>query len=330
MSEAGLPEDVCVVVPAHDAEATVGRAVASALGEPEVAEVLVVDDASRDDTAGAARAADDGTGRLTVVRLDANAGPAAARNVAIARSRSPLIALLDADDAFAPGRLGRLLAEDDWDLIADDIRFVQSETALAAAAEQAAPPGQTRRLSLAEFAASNIVVPGRPRRELGFLHPVMRRRALDAHGLRYDPALRLGEDYDLYARALAAGLRFRLSDSVGYLALERPGSLSGAHRTEDLARLAAVDGRLLAQRGLTPAERRAIARHRADVERRHALRHFLDAKRAGGLRAGLAVLLADPRRAPAVVAGVARDKRAALARHLGATRRRPETLLPTR
>ncbi|RUY70024.1 glycosyltransferase, partial [Mesorhizobium sp. M7A.F.Ca.CA.001.13.1.1] len=60
--------EVCVIIAAKNAAATIAVAIASALREPEVAEVVVVDDASTDDTAGVARSADDGSGRLSVMR----------------------------------------------------------------------------------------------------------------------------------------------------------------------------------------------------------------------------------------------------------------------
>ena len=62
------------------------RAIRSALRENRVAEVVVVDDGSTDGTAAASRAADDGSGRLRVLSLETNRGPAFARNHAIANS----------------------------------------------------------------------------------------------------------------------------------------------------------------------------------------------------------------------------------------------------
>jgi succinoglycan biosynthesis protein ExoU len=70
---------VAVVIAAHEAGKFIGRAVRSALAEPEVAEVFVVDDASTDDTVAATHAADDGSGRLVVLQQPANLGPGAAR-----------------------------------------------------------------------------------------------------------------------------------------------------------------------------------------------------------------------------------------------------------
>lgn len=324
--------DVAVIVPAHDAETTVGRAVASALRDPRVAEVVVVDDASADATSRAARAADDGSGRLTVISLPRNGGPAAARNAGIQRSNAPLLALLDADDMYRTGRLEKLTAVSDWDIVADDVAFTASPVEQATLADVPMEPvEESRLLTLSEFAASNVTRRGRQRRELGFLHPVMRRSFLDAHGLVYDETMRLGEDYDLYARALLAGARFRLAAAVGYVALERPDSLSGSHRTEDLARLRLADVRLLSHPNLGRTERRAVLRHLADTERRYALRRVLDIRRSEGLDAAFAWLAGHPRRAPAIALDISRDKWIALARRLGRTANdRPRTLFTAR
>ncbi|RWE75148.1 MAG: glycosyltransferase, partial [Mesorhizobium sp.] len=82
---------VCVIIAARNAARTIPVAIASALRETEVAEVVVVDDASTDNTRDVALAADDGSGRLAVIRLDVNRGPSSARNIAIQASRSPFI-----------------------------------------------------------------------------------------------------------------------------------------------------------------------------------------------------------------------------------------------
>ena len=120
-SSASAPATICVVIAAYNSAATIGRAVASALAQAETVEVIVVDDASTDATAAAARAADDGSGRLTVRCLAMNGGPSHARNLAIAASHATHIAVLDADDFFLPGRFAALLTVPNWDMIADDI-----------------------------------------------------------------------------------------------------------------------------------------------------------------------------------------------------------------
>ena len=194
--------DVCVIIAAKNAATTIERAIRSALAEPETAEVIVVDDGSDDATADVARAADDGSGRLSVVSFAKNRGPAAARNHAISISSAPVIGILDADDFFFPGRLKQLLSEPDWDFAADNIAFVDEERASGAHLVLDPFPAAPRLLDLDAFIEGNISQRGVRRGEIGFLKPLMRRAFLDAHGLRYKEDLRLGEDYDLYARAL--------------------------------------------------------------------------------------------------------------------------------
>lgn len=76
--------NVCVIIAAKNASDTIGLAVASALREPEVAEVVVIDDGSTDGTAAAARQADDGSGRLIIQEFEKIA---ARQPRAITRSR---------------------------------------------------------------------------------------------------------------------------------------------------------------------------------------------------------------------------------------------------
>ncbi len=298
-------DKVCVIIAARNAQDTIGRAVRSALAEPEVAEVVVVDDSSDDRTMAAAAEADDGSKRLDVIRFKVNRGPSAARNHAIAISRAPLIAILDADDFFFPGRFRRMLACKDWDFIADNIAFMET-------ADPSHPPEDfapnPRPLDLEAFVLGNLSRRGAPRGELGFLKPVMRRAFLDAHDLRYREDMRLGEDYELYVRALIAGARYTVIESCGYGAIVRANSLSGQHRTKDLETLFEAERTILSTSNVPPHAVNALRRHCRQIGRRHALRHFLDRKREGGAGAALAYALENPAALPAITGGILRDK----------------------
>ncbi|MBX3441533.1 MAG: glycosyltransferase family 2 protein [Planctomyces sp.] len=95
---------ISVVMPAWNASAFVGRAVASVWAQTSpVEELIVVDDGSTDDTAAAALAAD---ARTTIVR-QSNGGPGAARNRGVREARGDWLAFLDADDAWRPEKLAR-------------------------------------------------------------------------------------------------------------------------------------------------------------------------------------------------------------------------------
>ena len=301
----GLAGGVCVIIAAKDAAGTIGRAVRSALAEPQVRRVIVVDDGSVDGTGELARREGVGTERVTVLRLDENRGPAFARNLAIETSDEPFIAILDADDAFLPGRFARLgQFTGEWDLLADDIAFVADPDISI----PPRPAGSPFSLTFAQFVWGNLARPGVSRGEYGFLKPVLRRETLLRTGLRYNPALRLGEDYELYARLLARGARFAVVRSCGYRALVRAESLSGRHRTQDLQRLVAVDEALLRDPTLPPEARRALLAHWRETRAKFQLRRFLDTRRQHSLAAACWQLGVDGPAWAAVAGGIMRDK----------------------
>lgn len=305
------PHGVTVVIAAWRAAGTIGRAVESALRQPETAEVVVVDDASSDDgaTVRAAEAADDGTGRLKVLTLPSNMGPAAARNVAIRASQAPWIAILDSDDFMEPGRFGKLLklADEGYDLLADDLLQVPVGK----------PASEGRTLWFRDnptpmdvdfdfFIDSNVTRASRKRRELGFIKPLMRRAFLREHRLDYEEEMRLGEDYDLYARALSLGARMRLIPWTGYVSIMRGNSLSLNHGRKELAALEASDDRLLASAHLSPAQARLVRKHRFTTRSRIVWIDFMAQLKKLDLLGATGTLLKDPRQAPYVLRGLLR------------------------
>lgn len=228
--------------------------------------MIVVDDASTDRTAEAARAADDGTGRLSIRSQSVNRGPAAARNRAIASAGSPIVAILDADDYFLPGRLSELLKLSEWDLIGDNIAFVSDVDGAPAEVQLAPTREPPQHVSLSEFITGNLARVGRSRRELGFIKPLIRRDWFTERGFRYDERLRLGEDYALYAEMLAAGARFLLTRSCGYVAVVRQDSLAAKHSASDLENLLAFDRRLGKTASLSRDEKIALRAHGRQLE----------------------------------------------------------------
>jgi glycosyltransferase involved in cell wall biosynthesis len=102
----GRGPKVSVILPAFNAESTVGRALASVVAQavPDV-ELIVVNDGSTDGTADVVRALCP-TARIVT---QPNRGVAAARNTGIANARGELIAFLDADDEWHAGKLKRQL-----------------------------------------------------------------------------------------------------------------------------------------------------------------------------------------------------------------------------
>ena len=97
---------VTVLIPAYNAEATITRAIDSALAQTyRDFEVVVVDDGSHDATSDIV--AGYGDDRIRLIRLPRNLGESGAMNEGIAVARGELVAFLDADDEWLPVKLAR-------------------------------------------------------------------------------------------------------------------------------------------------------------------------------------------------------------------------------
>ncbi|MEG9327447.1 glycosyltransferase family 2 protein [Salinimicrobium catena] len=97
---------VSIVMPAHDAEAFIVESISSVQQQThENWELLVIDDASHDQTAKIVEdlmAEDD---RIKLHSLPANQGAGFARNIGIKASKGDYISFLDADDLWKPHKL---------------------------------------------------------------------------------------------------------------------------------------------------------------------------------------------------------------------------------
>ena len=300
---------VSVIIAAYNAETTLARAIRSALAEPETAEVIVVDDASTDETQAVARAEASKDPRAQLIEMPVNSGPAAARNSALDVATADYVAVLDSDDVFLPARLAQLLGGTHTQIIADNIAFV-TQTTLHTLQKQdwSHITPEFTPLSTADFVRGNLHRPGVARGELGFLKPLLSRAFLNRHGLRYDPALRLGEDYDLYVRMLLAGAQMSLTRRPGYGAVVRPTSLSAQHGAAELTHLQDALTRHLRSAGLSSTDTAAMTAHLRQVTDKRDHRVFLDLRRAKGPIAALRYAFAGLRRPWRIAAKIAQDK----------------------
>ena len=106
--------DVDVIMPAFNAERTISQALQSVLDQTcQPARVIVVDDGSTDATSDIVYGISRENRGVELIRQD-NAGPAAARNVAIDLCRSQFVAAIDADDMwdrdYLEGQMAQLAA----------------------------------------------------------------------------------------------------------------------------------------------------------------------------------------------------------------------------
>jgi len=182
---------VSVVVPTHNRGDFLRCAIASVLNQTlQDLEVIVVDDASTDNTAEVVEGF--GDPRVNYIRHDVNQGVARARNTGILNSRAKYIAFLDDDDEWLPEKLQLQLA-----------RLEESPMSVGVVySSSLAVDGLSRRV-LFELTARQrghifdaIFVQGSLAPTSTFF---CRRECFDRVGL-FEPGLEFGEDSDMWLR----------------------------------------------------------------------------------------------------------------------------------
>jgi glycosyltransferase involved in cell wall biosynthesis len=101
--------DISVVLTTYNRRQSLPRAIGSVLVQDDVDfELIVVDDASTDDTQSYLATLTDP--RIRVLAPGRNVGPSAARNLGVEAARADVVAFLDSDDVYRPRRLKAPLA----------------------------------------------------------------------------------------------------------------------------------------------------------------------------------------------------------------------------
>lgn len=95
---------ISVIMPTYNRAHLLPRAIQSVLDQaPDEMQFVIVDDGSQDDTPAVVAAVQDS--RIDYVRLDRNRGIGYARHTAISHVRGDLVAFIDSDDLWLPGKL---------------------------------------------------------------------------------------------------------------------------------------------------------------------------------------------------------------------------------
>lgn len=199
----GMSPLVSVLMPAYNAGRYIAESVESVRGQTfQDWELVVVDDGSADDTGEVARRLAAADARVRYVRRP-NGGQAAARNTGLAEARGRLVAFLDADDLWLPGKLAAQLAvleETGVDLVYTDGHFFSDD---GAESEERFDilPGEARGVEMFRVLFNS--------NRIGTLSVLVKREALDAVGLFDEDRLYQNcEDYDLWLRLARWGASF--------------------------------------------------------------------------------------------------------------------------
>ncbi len=250
---------VDVILPAFNAADKLPRAVESIIHQKALNRVIIVNDASPDDTASVLSSLAEKYPKVLAISLRENVGPAQARNLAVAQSTAPWITLLDSDDWMDEDRLSALLRHaeaDRADIVADDIFMHQPDGSVGSVwSETDFSPFF---MSPAFFAQMNIARYTGAAREFGYIKPLFRTEILQRESPPWRADLRIMEDYDLYMRCLVAGDRFLFAPRAGYH-YDR-GTASRAFRPNNLKIVVETD-RSNAKRVSDPEAKRWLGLH---------------------------------------------------------------------
>lgn len=282
--------DVSILITSYNIAGYINRAVESALNQQGVnVEVVIVDNCSSDSTWQVIEAL--GDPRIKKHQLEKNGGPSAARNAAIALATGEWLAVLDGDDAFAPERLQnalKLARAQGANIVVDNLLVCRESDGQEFAMFDSLPA----RLTLAEFIKGNQSFLGGY--TLGYLKPVMRADFIKQHHLAYDPDIRIGEDYLLFAQALAEGASCVCSSIPGYRYTVRAGSISQRLKLADVERISACDAKLTSRYKLDAPAQKAQNRRTQKLREAFAFTQLIDALKARQAKGALAAICSYP------------------------------------
>lgn len=192
---------ISVIIPAYNVAAYIGETLDSLLAQTYTDyEAVIVNDGSTDDTEQVIASYRELLGDRLVYVKQSNGGLANARNAGLRVARGRYIALLDADDLWAPEFLAKMLtlleSDPTLDLVFPNAWFWGS-------------PNFSGREFQAVFPASEPVTFERVLRRECYIFglALFKRELLETVGY-YDEELGASEDFDLWLRMLRHGCRF--------------------------------------------------------------------------------------------------------------------------
>ncbi len=223
-----MSAEIAVVIAARDAARFLAEALASLPPHPQLAEIVVVDDGSTDETGVVARR----DPRVRCVLQEAR-GAAAARNRGIAASRAPVLGFLDADDRWAippaeqDPRAAILAAHPDLPFVGGRTRYWRRR-----------PDGREEL--------------GDPRELLAFGAFLVRRSIFERVGA-IEESLTCGEDLDWFFRAKRTGFVPTFCDETTLHYRRHGGSLTAQRQPREHFLVIAVRRALERRRRLDPS-----------------------------------------------------------------------------
>jgi glycosyltransferase involved in cell wall biosynthesis len=214
-------------------------------------ELVIVDDASSDETPEIIRSY--GDDRIVYIRNATNLGQTPSLNVGLRRARADLVARIDADDIYLPGKLSR-----QWQLMTDRPDVAVCGTG----AIKIDPDGNRFGRTVPATRAQDVLFLLCQRVPVVHVSVIMRRKAVMAAG-GYDERYKYAADYALWSTLVEHGQVITNIAEPLMLYREFPQSLGHVHKVgtagDESAAIIRRNFATLVKRSLTPEESRAVA-----------------------------------------------------------------------
>lgn len=265
---------VSIIIPTFNRADTIEASIRSVLQQTfQDFELIVVDDASTDDTVATVSAIEDR--RLTLVRAAANGGGARARNLGLQHTTAPLVAFQDSDDFWLPDKLAsqvRKVTEAGPGCVGTFCSFIYLTGTRAALLP-----------AVAEIPAEDVPRTLFRRNLISTQTLLARREDLDAIG-GFDPEMPRFQDWELCIRLAQRGTILH-DPAAGVVVRAMPNSISTRYEAGIEARRRIIDlcRRLDAPIAAQAAQRFDLgARLLAAGQMQEAAACFREARRLGG------------------------------------------------
>jgi glycosyltransferase involved in cell wall biosynthesis len=216
---------ISVIIPVFNAQLYIEKSISSAVGQKEVAEVIVVDDGSTDDTSKILAKLEKGNSKIRLYKHlnGENRGRASSKNLGITMATSPFIAFLDADDYYLEKRF-----ENDARLFAEDSSIDGVYNAIGAHFYRNASEDEKERLKLTtiqyQIEAAELFDKMSPKGDAGYFSGdglTVKREIFEKVGY-FDNRLKVAEDTHMWIKM---SLKAKLVAGI----LDRPVSIRGVH-----------------------------------------------------------------------------------------------------
>ena len=268
---------VSVIMANHNGGAFIDDALASCRRQTlKDIEIIVIDDASTDDSVERIERLIRLDGRISLIRTATQMGPAGARNCGLMTARGIWLAVMDSDDIMHPQRLSQLVAVGglhDADIVADNQMIFDNDGLTSARpllhGKNSIPTGP---ISAVDYIYSNCL--SNKSMPLGYLKPLILSSLIKSKSYLYNPTLLVAEDYDLIARLLLDGAIFHVVPQMTYFYRRHSKSIS--HRLTKTALMSMLAANDICNNGDTQEDRFSSAIRNALYRRRKSIQETID------------------------------------------------------